>query len=88
MKYVVYYLLLINAVGFLLMLIDKEKAKHNAWRIPEAALLTTAAIGGSIGALTGMYLVRHKTRHLTFTLGIPAIIMLQVIVAVFLLIKA
>ena len=88
MKYVVYYLLLINAVGFLLMLIDKEKAKRNAWRIPEAALLTTAAIGGSIGALTGMYLVRHKTRHLTFTLGIPAIIMLQVIVAVFLLIKA
>ena len=57
------YLLIINALAFLLMLLDKYKARKNLWRIPEATLMGAAALGGSIGALLGMYTVRHKTRH-------------------------
>lgn len=81
------YLIIINAVGLLLMLIDKKKAKKGAWRIPEATLMGVAAIGGSIGTLLGMRLFRHKTKHLKFSLGVPAILMLQlgIAVAVFLL---
>ena len=84
MKLLLVYLLIINAAAFALMLADKWKAKKNRWRIPEATLMGTAALGGSIGALAGMYLVRHKTRHLKFTLGVPAILVVQIL-AVFLL---
>ena len=71
------YLLIINAIAFCLMLIDKYKAKKNLWRIPEATLMTTALLGGSIGALLGMYTVRHKTKHPKFTVGIPLILLAQ-----------
>ena len=73
------YLILVNAVAFLLMLIDKQKAKKKKWRIPEATLIGSAAIGGSIGALAGMYTFRHKTKHPKFTVGIPVILILQLI---------
>ena len=79
MKPLLVYLLIINALGFLLMLADKHKAKKNLWRIPETTLMGVAAIGGSLGSLMGMYLVRHKTRHLKFTLGIPVILALQIV---------
>ena len=79
------YLLLINAVAFLLMLADKRKAEKKLWRIPESTLLTSAAFGGSIGALAGMYTFRHKTKHLKFTLGVPAILIAQIALAVWLL---
>lgn len=82
MKPLLVYLLIINALGFILMLTDKLKAKKNLWRIPEATLLGVAAIGGSAGSLIGMYLVRHKTKHLKFTLGIPVILAVQIIVLV------
>lgn len=82
MKYFLLYLLLINAAAFLLMLVDKYKAKRNLWRIPEATLILSAILGGSIGALLGMYTVRHKTRHLKFTMGIPAILALQLAAAI------
>lgn len=78
MKYLLFYLLIINALGFLLMLVDKWKAKNKRWRIPEATLMGVAAIGGSVGSLIGMYTVRHKTKHLKFTLGIPAILIVQI----------
>ena len=68
------------------MLIDKWKAKKNRWRIPEATLMTVAALGGSIGSLLGMYTVRHKTQHLKFTLGIPLILAVQIVAAVWILI--
>lgn len=74
---VLMYLIIINAAGFLLMLADKRKARRGAWRIPEATLIGTAALGGSIGVLAGMYLVRHKTRHLKFTIGVPLILFIQ-----------
>lgn len=84
MKYFLLYLLIINASGFLLMLIDKRKAKHNRWRIPEATLMGVAVLGGSIGSLLGMYTVRHKTQHLKFTVGIPVILVAQIFLAIFL----
>ena len=85
MKYFLIYLLLINALGFLLMRIDKWKAKHNRWRIPEATLMGVAALGGSVGSLLGMYTVRHKTRHLKFTVGIPLILVAQIFAAIYLI---
>lgn len=72
------YLILINAAALLLMLLDKQKAKRGAWRIPEATLLAVAAFGGSIGAIAGMYLFRHKTKHPKFFIGLPLILVLQV----------
>lgn len=77
-KLILLYLLTINAIAFLLMLVDKQKARKNFWRIPEATLMGSALLGGSIGALAGMYTFRHKTRHFKFTLGIPAIFILQI----------
>ncbi len=79
MKLVAIYLLLINALSFLLMLADKQKARKKRWRIPEATLLGTAAIGGSLGALAGMYCFRHKTRHLKFSLGIPIFLAIHIL---------
>lgn len=85
MKLFLLYLLIINAAGFVLMLADKLKAKKNRWRIPEATLMTVAALGGSIGSLLGMYLFRHKTRHPRFSLGIPAILAVQLVAATWIL---
>ena len=76
------YLFLINAAGFVLMLTDKRKARKKLWRIPEATLLLVAILGGSIGSLLGMYIFRHKTKHLKFTVGIPVILVLQIIACI------
>ena len=77
------YFFTINALGFLLMLVDKHKARKNRWRIPEATLMGVAVLGGSIGSLIGMYTVRHKTKHPKFTVGIPLILIVQLAVAYF-----
>ena len=87
MKYFLWYLLLINAAAFVLMLVDKRKAIKNRWRIPERTLILSAALGGSIGAILGMYTFRHKTRHLSFTLGMPAILIAQVALAIWIFLK-
>lgn len=86
MKLLILYLLIMNAAGVTSMLVDKHKAKKKLWRIPEATLFAIALLGGSIGSLVGMYLFRHKTKHLSFTLGIPAIIAVQLLL-VWLLIR-
>lgn len=80
------YFLIINAAGFLLMLADKHKAKKNCWRIPESTLMLVAALGGSVGSLIGMYTVRHKTKHPKFTVGIPLILALQIVLAVWIMV--
>lgn len=85
MEEIIFYLLAVNIATFFLYGIDKYKAKKNQWRISEATLLTMAAIGGSIGAWTGMRLWHHKTMHKKFKYGIPLIIILQVALAVYLL---
>lgn len=79
MNYLLIYLCIINAISFLLMLIDKQKAKKNRWRIRERTLLGVSAIGGSVGGLLGMYLLRHKTKHLKFSIGIPVCFLLHLI---------
>ena len=74
------YLAGVNLTGFVIMGIDKWKAKKQAFRIPEATLFLIAIIGGSIGSLIGMYTFRHKTRHMTFVIGIPVILALQILI--------
>ena len=76
------YLFIINAIGFILMLADKIKARKNLWRIPEKVLFLSAILGGSIGSLLGMYVFRHKTKHFSFILGMPLILAIQIVLAV------
>ncbi len=76
------YLLLINVAGLLFMLADKRKAIRGAWRISETTLMTVAALGGSLGSLMGMYLFRHKTRHPKFSIGLPVLFVIQMVVLI------
>ena len=73
------YLLVMNVIGFSLMGIDKSKARKRAWRIPESTLFLFALFGGSIGSIIGMYVFRHKTKHWYFVVGMPLILILQLI---------
>lgn len=75
------YLILVNLVAFFLMGIDKKKARTGAWRIPEKTLFLSAILGGSIGAIAGMQLFRHKTKHRSFVFGMPAILIVQIVLA-------
>lgn len=75
------YLLIINAAAFILMHVDKQKAIHNKWRIPEATLLAAAIFGGSIGLWLGMYVFTHKIRKKKFFIGTPAILIAQLAIA-------
>jgi len=74
---IAYYLVGINVLAFIAYGIDKWKAKHSRWRIPEATLLGLAVIGGSIGAWLGMNVWHHKTMHKKFKYGIPLILAAQ-----------
>lgn len=79
MLYVICYLLIVNIVAFFLMGIDKKKAQIGAWRIPEKTLFLSAILGGGVGAIAGMQLFRHKTRHRSFVIGMPLILLAWVI---------
>lgn len=81
---IICYLLLLNLLAFTLFGIDKQKSKQKKRRIPEFRLLLFAVLGGSPGALTGMYFFHHKTQHQKFSLGIPFILILQVIAVLYL----
>lgn len=74
----IYYLLGINGVTFALYGIDKLKSQKGWWRIPEKTLLLFAVIGGSVGALCGMRLFHHKTKHKKFYLGVPILLAIQI----------
>ncbi len=84
MKIALYYLLAVNLLTFITYGIDKYKARHNHWRVREASLLLLAALGGSIGALLAMKVFRHKTQHKKFRFGVPAILLVQLVIAAFL----
>lgn len=73
------WIIFINIFTFAAYALDKYKAVHHAWRIPERTLILLAVIGGSIGALLAMYTVRHKTKHNKFRIGVPAILSMQII---------
>ncbi len=82
---IILYLIVINVVAFLAFGLDKLKAKADAWRIPEKTLLGLAVIGGSVGAILGMRTFRHKTRHKQFSVGLPVILAVQLVIVVLLL---
>lgn len=81
---IIYYLLVINAVAFIVYGIDKLKARKGRWRISEATLLLLALVGGSIGSWLGMKVWHHKTMHRKFQYGLPVILLLQLAIAVYL----
>lgn len=85
LKFILYYIAGINLFGFFLMGIDKFKAKRMRWRIPEKNLFLIAIIGGSIGSILGMYVFRHKTRHWIFVIGMPAILIIQIVLVFFMI---
>lgn len=83
LKYVLIYLIVINLIGSFAMLIDKQKAKHGAWRIPEKTLFIITLLGGGFGTIAGMYLFRHKTKKLYFTIGFPVILITEIALIVY-----
>lgn len=87
LRIILIYFVGINLVTFVMYGIDKLKAKRAKWRIPEATLLWMAVAGGSIGAWAGMKVWHHKTLHKKFKYGVPAILLLQVCMTVFLFSK-
>lgn len=74
------YITLVSIIAFMMMGIDKWKAKNHRWRISEKALMGIAIIGGSVGSIIGMYVFRHKTKHLHFKIGLPVILIIQIVV--------
>ncbi|MBQ1250696.1 MAG: DUF1294 domain-containing protein [Clostridia bacterium] len=84
-KYILLWLAGINLLALVLCGIDKWKARRDRWRIPEKTLFLSAILGGSIGLLAGMHLFRHKTKHKSFTIGVPLIFIFQLGIAAWLL---
>jgi uncharacterized membrane protein YsdA (DUF1294 family) len=82
--YIAGYFAVINIIGFASMGIDKRKAIRNAYRIPEATLFAIALVGGSLGSTLGMHIFRHKTKHWYFLIGMPIILVLQLLLLVLL----
>jgi len=82
MKYLYIYLAVVSIISIIITIADKSKAKRRAWRVPESVLLGWSAIGGSVAMLITMLLIRHKTKHAKFMVGIPLIILLQITAAV------
>ena len=87
LKYVLYYLAVINAVTFLVYGIDKLRAKRGAWRVSEKTLFVLPILGGSVGAIAGMRVFHHKTKHWYFKYGLPLILLLQLALVVWLKIR-
>lgn len=87
LRYILIYLLVINLVSFIVMYIDKQKAKREEYRISERTLFILALCFGAAGILGGMSAFRHKTLHRSFTVGIPIILLLQVILGYLLVVR-
>lgn len=81
-KNIIMYLIAVNLLAFICFGIDKQKAKTHQWRISEKTLLGIAICGGSLGAICGMRIFRHKTRHTKFAVGLPVILLIQAVAAV------
>ena len=78
------YLIVINLISFTTMGVDKSKARKRSWRIPESTLFVLALIGGSIGSIAGMHIFKHKTKHWYFLYGMPAILIIQILIVIIL----
>ena len=81
-KNIIIYLIVINIITFLAMWIDKKKAKRGRYRISEQALFTLVLLGGGVGGIAGMYTFKHKTQKARFFVGIPVIIVLQILLVI------
>lgn len=86
-KIIIIYLIAINIIGIIVNIWDKQKAKHGKWRIPEATLWAIALLGGSVGSYATMKTIRHKTKHKSFMIGFPLIIVFQFAIITFILFK-
>lgn len=84
---IVIYFAIINIIAFFAMWIDKVKARKGAWRIKETTLFTLVLLGGGIGGIAGMYCFRHKTKKLYFTIGFPVILICEIILIIYVVIK-
>lgn len=82
LKNILLYLLMINLIGFGMMWSDKKRAKWGKWRIPEQTLFIVTALGGGIGTIAGMYTFRHKTKKLKFTIGLPLLVILEILLVI------
>ena len=82
-KNIIIYFIIINIIGFLIMYIDKRRAKKGKWRIPEKTLFIITALGGGIGTIAGMYVFRHKTQKIAFVIGLPLITILEIIAIIY-----
>lgn len=78
----VLYMVVMNFLGFALMGVDKSKARRGTWRIPEKVLFGCSLLGGSIGTWAGMYVFRHKTKHWYFVVGMPLILIIQILLII------
>ena len=85
--YFLIYIVVINILGFLVMYIDKNKAKKGSYRISEKTIFIIALLLGAIGVYIGMYKFRHKTKHLSFTVGIPVCIVINILTVYYLISK-
>lgn len=83
----VVYLVAVNLLAFVLFAADKSRARKGKWRISERTLLLIPTLGGSLGALLGMKAFHHKTKHPKFKIGLPLILLLQVLLILYFLIK-
>ena len=84
---IIIYLIIINIIGFLAMCVDKKKAQKGAWRISEHTLFVITLLGGGIGTIAGIYTFRHKTKKLRFTIGLPTILIAEIILIIYFSIK-
>jgi uncharacterized membrane protein YsdA (DUF1294 family) len=84
---IIIYLVVINLVAFAAYGIDKWKAQHNRWRIPEATLIMLAVIGGALGAFLGMKMFRHKTQHWKFRILVPLLLVLWIVAIAYFVMK-
>lgn len=84
---IIIYLIIINAIAFLAMWIDKRKAKYGRWRISEKALFILVLLGGGVGGIAGMYTFRHKTKKPAFYIGFPFILIFEIVSVIFILIN-
>lgn len=75
-----FWLAIVNLLGLILMGADKSRAKRNQWRVPEKTFFLLALLGGSVGCWAGMYIFRHKTRHWYFVVGMPLILIAQILI--------
>lgn len=86
-KILIIYLVIINLIAVILTVFDKSAVRNGNWRISEKTLLIVSALGGSISMLTTMYIVHHKTKKMKYMIGIPAIILAQLSVVIFVLVN-